>query len=208
MNNNATKIKYGIVLGIVLIVGLIGFYTYQTIYRSDKVKVTILTIPSDAKITLNKQVVGNGDVYIAPGKYTYKIQKDGFTPYIETVIFSKPSGSIDIGLAPESTEAKDWAEKHASDYMAYEQRSGLRAQLAGQAFKETNPIVNNLPYKNLLFTIGYFANPADASGNSIIVTIDAPEGYRQAAINKINEWGYNPAELNIIFKGYENPFSL
>ena len=208
MNNNAVKIKYGIIFGLVLVVGLIAFYVYQTINRSDKVQVTIVTIPSDAKITLDKKTAGNGDTYIPPGIYTVVIEKSGFTTQTNTVTFTKPTGSIDIALTPESTEAKAWAETHASDYTAYEGRAGAKSEVAGQDFQKVNPIVGHLPFKNLLFTIGYFADPTDSSGNTIIVTIDAPEGYRQAAINKIAEWGIKPAELNIIFTGYENPFSL
>lgn len=206
--NNAVKIKYGIILGLVIVLSLIAFYIYQTIYRSDKVQVTISTIPSDAIITLNKNKVSNGDTYVVPGDYTVVIEKSGFTTQTNTVTFAKPTGTIDIALTPESTEAKAWANTHASDYTAYEGRAGAKSELAGQVFQKINPIVSHLPFKNFLFTIGYFANPVDSSGNSIIVTVDAPEGYRQAAINKIAEWGIKPAELNIIFTGYENQFSL
>lgn len=208
MNNNAVKIKYGIILGLVLVMGLMAFYIYQTIYRSDKVQVSVLTIPSDAKITLNKQVVGNGDSYVLPGQYTVKVEKNGFTTDTETMTFTKPTGSIDVGLTPESTDAKAWAEVHASDYTAYEGRAGAKSELAGQTLQQINPIVKNLPFENLLFKIGYIADPVDSSGNTIIITVNAPEGYRQAAINKIAEWGFKPAELNIIFVGYENQFSL
>jgi hypothetical protein len=208
MNNSAVKIKYGIILGLVIVVGLIAFYVYQTIYRSDKVQVTVSTIPSDATITLNKKIVGNGDIYVVPGDYTVVIEKPGFATQTNTVTFTKPTGTIDIALTPESTEAKTWATAHASYYTAYEGRAGAISELVGQAFQKINPVVKNLPFQNLLFMIGYLANPTDASGNSIIVTIDAPEGYRQAAINKIAEWGIKAADLNIIFTGYENPFSL
>ena len=49
---------------------------------------------------------------------------------------------------------------------------------------------------------------SDPSGNSIIIEIDAREGYRQAALYKIRELGYDPTDLTINFRGYENPFPL
>ncbi len=204
--NNVNRIKYGIITGLVIIVGLIGFYTYQTISRSDKVKVTIQAIPNDATILINNKQYGIGDVYILPGNYSVSVKKDGFQDYSQSLTFTKPTGNIDVALAPQSDAAKAWASQHSSDYSAYEGRAGTQAVTSGQSFLDKNPIVNHLPYENYLFTIGYFINPSDKSGNSIIITIDAAEGYRQSAINKIKEWGYQPSEFNITFNNYVDPF--
>ncbi len=206
MNNNITKIKYGFIIGLVIIVGLISFYTYQAISRSDKVKVTIQAIPSDATITLNNKQYSTGYIYVLPGDYSISVKKDGFENYTKSVTFTKPTGNIDVALSPQSDTAKAWAAQHSSDYSAYEGRAGTKALAAGQSFLDKNPIVNHLPYENFLFTIGYFINPSDSSGNSIIITVDAAEGYRQAAINKIKEWGYQPASFNITFNNYVDPF--
>jgi len=65
-----------------------------------------------------------------------------------------------------------------------------------------------LPYDNLVYTIGYQADPSDPTGQSVIIDIDAAEGYRNAAVDKIRELGYDPADYKITFEGYVNPFSL
>lgn len=209
MNNNSQKIKYGIIIGLVVMLGTIGFYTFQTISRQGKVRVTVSTIPSDAKVIIDNNTVNNGDNYVKPGQSKVVVEKPGFTTYsADNVTFSGSSGAIDIALTAESADAQTWSSNHQAEYLAYEGRAGDRAIAEGAKDNSINPVIKYLPFKNLLFNIGYFADQTDSSGKSIIVTIDAPEGYRQAAINKISEWGVNPAGLNIIFKSYENPFSL
>ncbi len=208
MENRATQIKVIGLLVLCLVVGLIGFAIFTAVNRNGKVQVSILTIPSDAKISLNGKRISSGDNYLPAGDYKVVIEKSGFDSFSNTVYFNLPSGVIDIGLTPRSDEAKAWAEQHNRDYMAFEARAGQRADDNSKKFINSHPVVGHLPFKNFLFTIGYFIDPADESGNSIIVTIDASENYRQAAINKIKEWGLKPAELNIIFTGYESPFAL
>jgi hypothetical protein len=74
------------------------------------------------------------------------------------------------------------------------------------SFADENPIINDLPYENLIYSIGYRIDPSDPSHNSIILTIDAPEGTRNAAVQQIRDMGYDPTEYKIEFKDYKNPF--
>lgn len=208
MNTNPKTIKYLVIAAIILSLATMAYLVYATIYRSDKVKVDIFVVPGNAKITLNNTASGSGTVYIQPGSYEVLVEKDGFTTHKEVVNIAKPSGAINVALVPESAEAKEWAEKNNDKYVQFEGRVGKQANEEGKKVIETNPIVEMLPYKNLIIGIGYQNDPEDPSGKSIIITVHAPEGYRQSAINKIVSWGYDPAELKIVFKEYENPFTL
>lgn len=71
---------------------------------------------------------------------------------------------------------------------------------------DSNPIAARLPYKSLLYTIDYRTDPADSTGRSIILEIDAPQGRREQVLAQLERWGYNPTNLNIEFINYRNPF--
>ena len=70
---------------------------------------------------------------------------------------------------------------------------------------EANPVIKKLPIKNFIYSIGYRAD--SSKENSIIVEIDAPKGYKNAAINEIRKAGFDPSKLNINFRDYANPFT-
>ncbi len=77
-----------------------------------------------------------------------------------------------------------------------------------ETFNDINPIVEKLPIKALFYSIGFRNDPNDKTGQSIILEIDALPDYRQSAINKIRELGYDPGNFKIIFREYESPFNL
>ena len=67
-------------------------------------------------------------------------------------------------------------------------------------------ITVTLPYDSPLYTITYTKNPKDPNNlKNVIVTISAYSGYRNAAVEKIYDFGFNPADYDINFN-YENPF--
>lgn len=205
--NKSVFVKIIVVAAIALLAG--GVYLISlSIYRSDKSKVTIYTVPNSAEITFNDHKLSNGVHYLKPGYYKIKVSKEGFLPYEEPVDIKQPSQIINVALSPDSEEASSWLQENEEQYLGYEQIAGEQATQEGAIVIEKNPIINKLPFKNLLFTIGYRADTSDSTGQSIIVEIDAVDGYRQSAINQIENWGFDPAELNINFRNYQNPFSL
>lgn len=210
MQPNSTR-NYIVIAGalaVILLLILIGFIAYPTISRNDKVPVVISVVPSDARVTINDRQVDLGTVYLEPGTYTIKASKQGFVSFSNTTYIDRSTGTIAIPLAAASPEAQEWAKNNQSEYVKIEGVAGKVAQEQGKDFRTRNPIVTKLPYKNFLYTIGYRTDPSDPSGNSIIIEIDAPEGYRQAALYQIRQWGYDPTDLTINFRGYNNPFSL
>lgn len=188
---------------------LIGYFVYRTITTQGKVAVEIIAVPSDAILTLNGEKVSNGTVYLKAGEYTIKATKNGYADFSSaaSVVDGVSDQIIAAPLTPESDEAEKWASEHQDDYLNLEGRAGESAQKQGEEFQEKNPIVKRLPSNSLLYSIGYKADTSDPTGNSIIIEIDAEEGYRQAAIYQISQWGYNPADFKINFRNYKNPFS-
>lgn len=65
--------------------------------------------------------------------------------------------------------------------------------------------VGGLPYQNMIYTISDTLNQSD---DSIVIHIDAPEGYRNGAVDIINTLGYSPSRFTYVFENYKDPFSL
>jgi hypothetical protein len=159
------------------------------------------------KLLLNDKEVSPGTIYLKPGYYTINGSKEGFETRTGTTEISEDNHTITTALTPESEEAKKWAAEHQDEYLELEGVSGEAAAEKGNAFRKKNPIVEELPHNSLLYSIGYRLDPADKSGNSIILEIDASKGYRQSAVYQIYQWGFDPTDYKINFKNYENPFT-
>ncbi|HMI09103.1 MAG TPA: PEGA domain-containing protein [Candidatus Saccharimonadales bacterium] len=209
-NNTSKNLKIVLVFAGIVLLSIVGYFIYTTIINQGKVAVNIVAAPSSASITLNDEKISPGTVYLKAGQYKIKATKEGFADFSSTVsIIDKLEGqSIPIPLTPVSDEANKWATDNQDAYTEVESKAGESAQKQGESFREKNPIVKQLPTDSLLYSIGYRSDPDDPTGESIILEIDAGEGYRQAAIYQIVQWGYNPADFKINFNNYKNPFSL
>jgi PEGA domain-containing protein len=190
-----------------IIIGLIGYAIYLQVSRIGKIPIIIAAVPSDTKVVIDGQTTSSGTFYVKPGTYTVTGKKDGFADFSHSVYIKDANQLIAVPLEAVSDEARSWAEKNISDYNNLEGKVGSVVNQEGEAFRSKNPIVDLLPFSNYIYTIGYSADTSDPSGNSIILQINASEGYRQAAINQIRQWGYDPTEFIIKFNDYKNPFT-
>jgi hypothetical protein len=193
-------------LVIAFVVMPIVYFLYTSVQRGDKTQVTLVALPENAEITLNDKVVRPGVLFLEPGQYTLKAKKDGFASYESREIVEKDAKMIVISLSAVSDDAQKYADQNKQKYLELEGKAGQAAQEDGVSFRTKNPIVNALPYSNFLYQIGYQRDLSDPTGNSIIVTIDANAGYRNAAIRQIRALGFDPAQLKIMFRDYESPF--
>jgi DNA-binding MarR family transcriptional regulator len=192
---------------LLIVVAAIAAGIYFSASREGKIAVTVAVVPSDAHTTVDGQSVSSGTIYLKPGSYTVTSKKDGFADYSEKQQIEDNQSSIVVSLTPESADAKKWADDHNAEYLANESLAGQAADTFSNDFRDKNPIVNVLPYDNYIFTIGYENDQSDPTNNSVIITIDAPEGYRNAAIDQIRSLGYDPTTLNIKFRNYTDPFA-
>jgi len=62
-----------------------------------------------------------------------------------------------------------------------------------------------LPITSPLYTVNY-ATKEDGSTDTSLIEIDAPFGYRNAAVDALYDVNINPAEVRIQFNKYESPF--
>lgn len=204
--------KRGIILfGALLIFLALWVFGYLLLTKKNhegKVGVTISTVPSDATTTIDGKGFKNGTFYFEPGLHEVKVSKEGFATYSSTPYFDETKRLVVVILQAESTEAKEWVKNNQSKQYGAQVLAQRDTIASGEAITKKNPIITKLPYKTFQYSIGYTVDSTDPSGKSIIVTIYANESYRQSAINRIRQFGFDPTDLNILFKDYENPFPL
>jgi hypothetical protein len=205
--DNKRTVTIGAIVFTVIAVVTLGYFIFTSITHAGKLAVTVNIVPSDARATFNGQPQSSGIAYLKKGSYEIKASKKGFADFSEKIMIDHDHQAIPIGLNPISSEAKKWADDNQQLYFDLEGEAGDEAIVNGNEFRNKNPITDALPYENALYTIGYRADPADSTGNSIIIEIDAPEGYRNAAIQQIRDLGYEPTDFKINFRDYTNPFS-
>ncbi len=207
MGNQVTK-KI-IAVACILLLLITGIYiSTLTISRQDKTLVTISIFPEDARVTMNGEVVKPGKTYLSPGIYAVEATRDGFDNYSTVVTLEENEQTVAISLNATTEEGREYIKENQA---AYTKTYGAGQQAAaeiGKIFNDRNPIAKRLPYKTFVYSIGYRMDQTDPSGNSIILTIDASEGYKQAALYRIRQLGYDPTDFTINFRNYENPFAL
>lgn len=197
-------INIGVVVGI-LLVSVVGYYIVQQ-WFVDQNNIVIHKVPSDSKLYINDKLIKGDRTSLPNGKHRVRMEKEGFTTYIDEVFIDDFAQYIAVALSPQSEEAIEWAKRNESQYLQLEEFVGKQEMENGRRFAEQNPIVMELPIDNYTYSIGYTIDPSDKSGNSIILTVDTTDGYRNAAVEKISKLGYNPAEFKIVFKNHTSPF--
>jgi hypothetical protein len=200
-----------ITIGLLVVAGAVIVavsYFSGPLSHPGKVAVSVLVLPTNAALTIDGQPAKAGTVYLSPGKHTASASASGWKPKSDTVnIQPGATTNIDILLDSATNEAEQWQASHQDLYAKAAQRGGQQAATFTKTFEDANPIVKKLPYENEIFTIGYRVDPADESGKSIILTIQAAQGYRNAAIDQISKLGFDPTDYKIEFDNYQDPFS-
>ncbi len=199
-----SKVIIGLVVGILLVV-IIGIGVFNRTNQAGKIAVSVTLHPSDTQATLDNYELSNGTMYFEPGTYILKGAKPGFEDLSKTVTINATQRTLVVAPTAKSSEAIEWAKNNYTDIQGKQDAHALEI---GRDFNTRNPIAKELPYKTFFYSVGYRMDQSDPTGNSIIVEIDASEGYRQAAIYRIRQLGYDPADFTINFRNYENPFPL
>lgn len=191
----------------IVIVALIAYGLYIVVSRTGKEPVTIFMIPSDTTLTIGGEQHRSGTAYLKPGTYDISATREGFETHEDTITINQPNNTeIDISLFPVSDEAKQWVEENSDLYKDFQVRTGVQANEFGAEMGERFPITNHLPTGNFIYTIGNSLKNPDNPTEGIVLEIDAITGYREAALDRIRELGFDPTDYEIKFNNYENPF--
>ena len=207
MVDKKTK-RIGIVTIVLLFLVAIAYLSSVTIEHSGKTSIELSAFPDDSNITIDGENTKIGTHYLEPGTYKIEAEKEGYDNYSKTLVLEETKQKVVVILVPNSEEAFKFGRENEEEYLKVQAQGEVAAIETGKAFNQRNPIAKHLPYKTFFYSIGYRMDQSDPSGNSIIIEIDAIDGYRQSALYRIRQLGYDPTDFNINFRDYENPFSL
>lgn len=204
MSNNYKKVIY-VLLAILALLAIFGVFT--AISRFGKTKLTVMSVPEDATITVNNQPAKIGDNYIKPGKYIVKASKKGFAPDEVTITLAKNPSTAYLIPNPVSAEAKQWFKDNPEQQYKREGVAGKRADQESRAVITNNEIVRLLPVTEVEqgpFSLDYGTNPNVKNKVFIEVSDSSPEG-RANALHWIRSHGFDPTDLDIRFDDFSNP---
>lgn len=199
--------------GALIVVGMlvicIGVVAWLLRDDPNYTEVTIKKAPSDATVNIDNKTVKGTKVKLKKNTtYTITASRSGFDNYLSRQqITDQPNQYITVGLSYNNEEGRAIYEREQQNFYDLEAIAGQEASATGETMFAQNPILAKLPYKSMLYTIGYKVKSADNGTNSIILTINAPEQYRQSAIAQIVRWGVNPGDYDIEFYNYESVFN-
>lgn len=179
------------------LIALVGVFAFSTFHKLSLEKIQFVTYPSDAKISVNgAPSVGQKTFYLEPGVYTVIFSRPGFSTELASVDTSIDGDyPILASLRSISDEAIAWEEENISQRQSFERLSSSLLSQQGTDKREEYPILNYLPSRNNLYSIGHISN----DDGSITVTVHAPDVYVPYAINQIREWGLDPEDYDINF---------
>ncbi len=173
-----------------LIIFISPYYFAKFIYQINKTQVNISLNQAKTSVTINGRSVEPGIIYLEPGKYVVLATLNGYGEYRTVYEIGDNKTEISINLSKKSTKTISEILTEPDGY---------------NTVTDKYPITKRLPYNNRLLKIDY---SEDSTLDSFTIVVDAHEGYRSAVVSKIKSWGYNPADYNITFKDYRNPFAL
>ena len=205
MNSNKQKIMYIFVPTLISIL-LIGYLIF-IFTRKDTVN--LIVIPNFTKVTVDGKSVKPGKLALKPGKYTVEGSFAGYESIKKmiTVEENAPIKNVTIFPNPVSAEALNWANAHPDLMRKREDLAGEEARLEGERFRNLNKILDQLPYRSLIFNIDY--GISEKNKDEIILYVQASNPIdRQYAIAQIKDWGYDPSLYTIVFSDFSNPLGV
>lgn len=198
------RLRTAIIISVIFGLLLAGFYGWQYIQNMGKTTVNITKLPSDTTITLNGEKIRSGRLHLEPGSYTLRGEREGYSSYERKLDITKDQKDIKafFVLDPVSEEAQDEVRKNTRAYLELESEAGKYYEARSESTSSNFPIIENLPYRSPLYSIEYSLKGDDFK---IQIKSSDPLG-RQVAIERIQEFGYEPSDYVIEFLDLDNPF--
>lgn len=199
--------KVMLILSAVLVAGLAGYALALKASRIGETKVSVTAIPATSSIYLNDRPVGAGDIYLKPGVYAFTAKSHGWKDdKLKVEVSDYP---VEVGLTPEpdSDEAYRWINVNRELQLQREAIGGLQAERQGNKIAEKSPIVNALPYQDILgpFKVDYGKSDIQDDGIFIEVSSSTPPG-RTKFLEWLKQQGQDPTDLEIKYHDFLNPF--
>lgn len=202
--NRVNKLSF---LAVVIVLALIGFYSFAYIGHRGKTKVVIVALPHDSSLTLDGVKLAEGSLYLKPGSHTLTAERQYFDKFSRKVDTQnlKAGQTIYLMPLPVSKEALTWLKDHPGVQAEREAAGGAEDQEIQSTLGANYPIIKSLPYTDIRgpFTINYGTIPNGTY--ELTVTDSSPNG-RLKALKWIRDQGDDPSNYQIIFQDTSNPF--
>ena len=202
--------KRNVVIGAIILLlagGLGTLYYLNTVRHRGEVAVIVRVSPSDADVTVDGQDYPAGKkVYVKPGRHDFKATRQHFEAVSTSLELDEQDANREIVLilAANSNEAKAFLRDRPSEQTLREALGGQLTNEQGAAARDKTPLVELLPFIDREYRIDYGPsqkNPTDPTAIAITIT-STSETTKQDALAWIRFKGYDPAELEIIYKNF------
>lgn len=198
-----------LIIGLSAVIGLIVLLLFSYTSRGSG-RLLVSKVPSDSTLFIDGVEIKKKNIDLEKGTYLITATRDGFVDYSEEITIDDFTKYIVVSLIAEegSEEGSQWVRKNNQQYLDQEELLGLIEGDSGAEFLKLNPIIQNLPINNYTYDVGYKLDQTDTSGRSIIITVHADDGYRNAGIGSLYNTNYDPADMKLEFNNYVNPFEV
>ncbi len=174
---------------ILIILVLVGsYFTAMFIYQNGKSVINISSSMPNTKITIDGKAINTGNIYIKPGQYLISATKDGYYEYRKTIEVNQITTNLAIALTQKPDSTINVSELSSDEYI----------KLQGDY-----PVIDNLPYEDVLYTINYTVFGSKVNGYKIEFTIDSQNATgRRQAIKQLSNLVNNPLDYKINFLNF------
>jgi hypothetical protein len=185
-NTMIKRVLFYIFILIIIVIGL--YFLVGFMNNIGKTKVSLIINPENSQVMINGKIVKSKTVYLENGQYLISVTNRDYFEFRNTYTIDDSFSDIKIDLVeiPQTIEVL------------------LRSNKYNEVINK-HPLLERLPFNNILLDIDY---DPESTIDNLVINVNSYDGYRHGVINKIKALGYNPAEYNIIFNNYENPFQL
>lgn len=193
----------------VLLVLFFAFYHFALwVSRFGEIKLSIHVSPKTSNIRVNGKEVPGDSIHLGPGNYIVVASSEGFTDAVEEISIEREDADVYLLPEPSSDSAREWLRMNPEIQKEREAIGGIIANKKGLEIKQKIPLVEILPYSDLVgpFSIDYGPSPTRKNDAFLIVSNSSPKG-RQNALRWIRQNGYDPTDLEIRFADFNNPLS-
>ena len=187
---------------------LLAIIIITIISSSRSAILTILTVPSDATITINNQEFLSGTYKFFPGEITAKITKDGFdTKEISLALEANANNRLFVYLTKDGELS--YIQDNSTDFETLRQISNISDDEYLNSFvkkyDDEQALKNFLPIyyedmENLQFFSIFYETEKCTEHSYCLLISDVIEGNRTFATNLLKKYGYSSPEYEIIYE--------
>ncbi|HVW23023.1 MAG TPA: hypothetical protein VHB51_00865 [Candidatus Saccharimonadales bacterium] len=196
----------------VVIVAALSFWSMLRPYGPPANSTLKLEVaPASAVIKLDGRNIKAGEQKVTAGSHVVSVSLGGFERKTISLIAqaNQPSYAA-IVLTPNSADTQNWYKTHPSDAAIVNVVGSHQADFEVQQIKQATPFINQLPVTygdghGGLVTISPGAAVRKGSPTAIYINAATPS-LRQDALAYIRNRGYDPANTDIVFTAFNNPF--